>query len=55
MEMQHAYESIYADLYKDHPFKETQDKSAAILSTVWRNKDFVKTFELGDKKPPEVD
>lgn len=49
MEMQNEYESIYADLYKDHPFKETKDKSAAILSTVWRNKDFVKTFELGNK------
>ncbi|MEM8968760.1 MAG: RNA polymerase sigma factor [Bacteroidota bacterium] len=46
--MQTEYEKIYTDLYKDHPFKETNDKSKAILSTIWRNKDFVDTFGLDE-------
>ena len=46
--MQNEYEKIYTDLYKDHPFKETSDKSEVILSVIWRNKDFVKTFGLDE-------
>ena len=46
--MEVEYEKIYADLYKDHPFKETVDQSEEILTTIWRNKDFVKTFGLDD-------
>ena len=46
--MENEYEKIYADLYKDHPFKETADQSKEILTTIWRNKDFVETFGLDD-------
>ncbi|MBV6645235.1 MAG: RNA polymerase sigma factor [Cyclobacteriaceae bacterium] len=46
--MENEYEKIYADLYKDHPFKETADQSEEILTTIWRNKDFVETFRLDE-------
>ena len=44
--MQEEYEKMYTDLYLDHPFKETSDQSQEVLSTIWRNKDFVETFGL---------
>ncbi len=37
---------IYHRLYKEHPFKDTANKSEAILSEILDNKDFTNTFEL---------
>ncbi len=48
LNMENAYEKMYADLYRDHPFKETVDQSKEILTTIWRNKDFVETFGLDE-------
>ncbi len=47
--METEYEKIYTELYRDHPFKETKDKSEEILTTIWRNKDFIETFGLDDR------
>jgi len=44
--MQNEYEKMYTDLYKAHPFKETKGKSDAVISTIWRNKNFTETFGL---------
>lgn len=37
---------IYQRLYKEHPFKDTANKSQAILSEIWDNMDFTNTFKL---------
>ena len=47
-QMQTEYEQMYKELYMSHPFKTTKDKSKAILSTIWRNKDFTETFDLDE-------
>lgn len=37
---------IYHRLYKEHPFKDTANKSEAILTEILDNNDFTNTFEL---------
>ena len=39
-------DAIYERLYKEHPFKDTKNKSKAILSEILGNKGFSETFEL---------
>lgn len=39
-------DKIYAELYREHPFKSTKTKSDHILTTILDNDDFSKTFQL---------
>ena len=39
---------IYHKLFKEHPFKETKDKSQAILNEILNNKKFSETFDLNE-------
>lgn len=39
-------DKIYAQLYREHPFKNTKEKSEQIMKTILSNDDFSKTFNL---------
>lgn len=39
-------DKIYAQLYREHPFKNTKEKSEQIMKTILSNDDFSNTFDL---------
>jgi len=42
-------DAIYRRLYKEHPYKDTENKSATIISEILANERFSKTFSLSEK------
>lgn len=41
-----ASEDIYAKLYREHPFKNTKEKSNMLMKEILKNDDFMSTFRL---------